>query len=206
MMYSCAITFLLLVVVIKITYSMDINVVYDSQTMSCTLSYMNVTVQCVVGKNGVTDSSLKIEGDGCTPSGTYSLRRGFYRKDRVSSNTIASLPTSIMPFNETLTNYGWCDDDSSDMYNQFIELPINDGVSYENLWLTSSVYDIVVVIGYNDDPPIAGKGSAIFFHVASDGYGPTSGCVAISIDDLSWVLSNMQADTQISISSTDVTK
>ena len=43
---------------------------------------------------------------------------------------------------------------------------------------------LVVVLGYNDDPPRAGAGSAIFLHVARDDGGPTEGCVGLAREDL----------------------
>ena len=41
------------------------------------------------------------------------------------------------------------------------------------------LYDILIVIGYNDDPVIKNKGSAIFFHLADKKFNPTKGCVGI---------------------------
>ena len=42
--------------------------------------------------------------------------------------------------------------------------------SAEHLWLESHLYDLVAVVGFNDDPVVPGKGSAIFLHLARDGY------------------------------------
>ena len=47
-----------------------------------------------------------------------------------------------------------------------------------------SDYDIVVVLGHNDDPPVPGSGSAIFVHVARANGAPTEGCVAMALPDL----------------------
>ena len=41
--------------------------------------------------------------------------------------------------------------------------------SAEHLWRDDHVYDIVAVIGFNDDPVMPGKGSAIFLHLAQAG-------------------------------------
>ena len=47
------------------------------------------------------------------------------------------------------------------------------------------VYNILVVIGFNDDPVVAGKGSAIFLHLAPCPIiAPTAGCVALAESDL----------------------
>lgn len=50
---------------------------------ACELTFHNRTMQCALGKGGVVDGPEKREGDGCTPAGTFPLRRAFYRADRV---------------------------------------------------------------------------------------------------------------------------
>ncbi len=52
------------------------------------------------------------------------------------------------------------------------------------LWRADHVYDLIVPLGYNDDPVVPGKGSAIFMHVAKPDYAPTEGCVALALPDL----------------------
>ena len=41
-----------------------------------------------------------------------------------------------------------------------------------------ALYDLLVVVGFNDGPVVPGKGSAIFLHLAQPGYTPTQGCPA----------------------------
>ncbi len=72
--------------------------------------------------------------------------------------------------------------------------------SAERLWREDSVYDIVAVIGFNDDPVYAGKGSAIFLHLARPDYAPTAGCVALSEFDLRAALQQLQPGDKIKIS------
>jgi L,D-peptidoglycan transpeptidase YkuD (ErfK/YbiS/YcfS/YnhG family) len=67
-------------------------------------------------------------------------------------------------------------------YNQPVKLPYP--ASAERLWRDDHVYDLVVVLGHNDDPPVAGLGSAIFLHLARDGYPGTEGCVALAREDV----------------------
>jgi len=56
------------------------------------------------------------------------------------------------------------------------------------MWYEGNYYDVVVILGYNDDPAVANKGSAIFLHIARDNYGGTAGCITLSLEDLLEVL------------------
>ncbi len=67
------------------------------------------------------------------------------------------------------------------------------------MWLEERLYDIVVVLGYNDDPPVPEKGSAIFVHVAKPDYGPTEGCVALALSDLIEIIETASINTQVCI-------
>jgi L,D-peptidoglycan transpeptidase YkuD (ErfK/YbiS/YcfS/YnhG family) len=56
--------------------------------------------------------------------------------------------------------------------------------SVEEMWRADGLYDVVVVIGHNDDPVVPDMGSAVFMHVAKPDYEPTAGCVALALPDL----------------------
>jgi L,D-peptidoglycan transpeptidase YkuD (ErfK/YbiS/YcfS/YnhG family) len=166
---------------------------------SCTLSFHGSMYRCALGKNGV--SSNKQEGDGKTPLGTFKLRRAFYRRDKTESENCFGV-SSYLNCTATETTFGWVDEPKDPLYNQFVYLPYN--ASHEELYLqSSSVYDLMAVIGYNDDPVVPYAGSAIFFHVASSGYGSTAGCVSMAISDLITVLSGVQRDTWMIIKELD---
>lgn len=81
---------------------------------------------------------------------------------------------------------GWCDAPGDLAYNRPVRLPY--GASAEALWRDDRLYDLLVVLGYNDDPVVAGAGSAIFLHLARPDFGPTQGCVALGAADLLHVL------------------
>lgn len=70
---------------------------------------------------------------------------------------------------------------------------------HENLWRDDDVYDLIIPIGYNDSPIAAGKGSAIFIHVARENYEPTEGCVALKLEDLLRILPFFSTKTLIEI-------
>lgn len=177
-------------------YASNITVVWDGEPNSWqgTLIYLGRTMKCSVGSHGV--SSNKTEGDGSTPAGSYLLRRAFFRSDKIDIKD--KLYPTFLNMSVTHPDYGWIDDPTSSEYNTFTTLPVN--VSHENLFLTdSNAYDLMAVVGYNDDPPIPYLGSAIFFHV-TDTYGPTAGCIALSLSDLEWVLERVTPDTYMIIS------
>jgi len=175
----------------------------------CLLKFQGSTFFCSCGRNGIIDASEKIEGDSFTPAGSYPLRRVFYRSDRITpeiSTYIESQPTK--------TTDGWVDDANSVSYNQYVVLTpdaTTDYLSYENLWLSTNSYDLMAVIGYNDDPVENGRGSAIFFHTtanttaASDStsppplLGPTAGCISLELQDLTWVLARVLENTRMNI-------
>lgn len=149
--------------------------------------------KCSVGYGGIKPASEKKEGDRATPAGIYPLRVIYYRPDRIKrSDLVSGLP--IVPLEK---NDGWCDDVNMKEYNQPVKLPFKG--SHEKLWRDDHVYDIIVVIGYNDHPPIKGKGSAIFFHLAREKYTPTVGCVAVSKEDMLKILPSLTPDTKIEI-------
>jgi L,D-peptidoglycan transpeptidase YkuD (ErfK/YbiS/YcfS/YnhG family) len=130
--------------------------------------------RCTVGEGGIRED--KVEGDAATPAGEYPLRRVYFRNDRLV------LPKVRLPARPISEHDGWCDDPRSPTYNRLVHVP-NDW-SAEKMWREDGLYDLVVVVGYNDDPPEGEWGSAIFLHVARDDYAPTKGCVAFSQADL----------------------
>ena len=145
--------------------------------------------RCAVGPAGVTAD--KHEGDGATPVGRFPLRRVLYRPDRVA------LPDTVLPVVPLSPEDGWCDDPADAAYNGPVRLPY--GASHERLWRDDGIYDVIVVLGHNDDPPVPGQGSAIFLHVARDDYAPTQGCVALALPDLLTVLREAGAGSHIRI-------
>ncbi|OYW94359.1 MAG: hypothetical protein B7Z13_04855, partial [Caulobacterales bacterium 32-67-6] len=81
--------------------------------------------------------------------------------------------------------------------NRLVQLPFS--ASHEILWREDGLYDLVVVLGHNDDPPIAPLGSAIFLHLAKPDYAPTEGCIALSRADLEAVLAQAQPGDALAI-------
>ncbi|HET7084185.1 MAG TPA: L,D-transpeptidase family protein [Rhizomicrobium sp.] len=131
------------------------------------------------------------EGDGITPRGRFAIREIFYRADRLPA-PLTSLPLRVIENND-----GWCDAPDDPNYNRHVKLPYP--ASAENMWRDDHLYDLVAVLGYNDAPVVAGKGSAIFLHVARPDYSPTQGCVALACQDLLAALAQLQPGDQVEI-------
>ena len=92
---------------------------------------------------------------------------------------------------------GWCDDPLDRNYNRRVRHPYP--ASAERLWRSDHLYDLVVVLGYNDRPRVAGRGSAIFMHVAGPGYAPTAGCIALRLPDLKRLLEEVPRGAVVTI-------
>mgnify|MGYP001951537433 CR=1 FL=1 len=156
-----------------------------------TLTIDGKSYACAIGKNGFTPQADGREGDGKTPLGTYPIRYGYYRADRISA------PQSGLEFHALREDDGWCDEPDDPAYNRPVRLPYP--ASAEQLYRDSHVYDIIIVLGHNDSPPAPGLGSAIFLHIARENYGPTQGCIAVSQTDMQSILPHLARGDEIEI-------
>ncbi len=145
--------------------------------------------RCAVGRCGIAIKQR--EGDGITPVGLWPVRRVLYRADRITQ------PKTAFPLAAIQDRDGWCDAPDDAAYNTQVLLPYRAGA--EALRRDDALYDVVVVLGFNDDPVIPGKGSAIFVHVARLDFSPTEGCVALSLPDLLEMLGRMRAGDAVQI-------
>jgi L,D-peptidoglycan transpeptidase YkuD (ErfK/YbiS/YcfS/YnhG family) len=148
-------------------------------------------VRCALGRSGVTPAESKREGDGASPIGIWPIRQVLWRADRLAR------PPTHLPLIEIIPEAGWCDDPADPFYNRPVILPYP--ASHEKLWRDDRVYDVIVELGYNDDPAVPGKGSAIFLHVARPDYSPTEGCVACALPDLLALLSDAKPGDAVEI-------
>lgn len=124
---------------------------------------------CALGRSGIV--ARKREGDGGTPQARLPLRRVFFRADRMPR------PRTLLTLRAITSRDAWCDDVSDRRYNRLIDRP--PGAAEERLARTDHLYDVIVELGWNDDPVIRGRGSAIFWHLPRAGFTPTAGCVAV---------------------------
>lgn len=149
-------------------------------------------VRCALGKAGVIDASDKREGDNKSPIGAWAMREVWYRPDVYPEG-----PVTTLPVRASRPEDGWCDAPDDPNYNRPVALPYP--ASAERMWRDDAVYDLVVILGHNDEPPIPGMGSAIFMHLARDGYPGTEGCIALARADLEALLASARPGDAVHI-------
>ncbi len=147
----------------------------------------NLCLPCAIGRGGRRPK--RREGDGITPLGAWPVREALYRADRMPRPRTGLRIRPIRPGD------GWCDEPADRNYNRPVKLPFPR--SHEGLWRRDWLYDIVVVLGYNDRPRSLGRGSAIFMHLARPGYKPTAGCIALSRGDMLKVLALLRPGDKV---------
>src|SRR5665213_774427 len=106
-------------------------------------------IRCALGRGGVRAD--KREGDGATPAGTWRMRALLFRPDRIPRTPLTGLPLRGLRPED-----GWCDDPGDALYNRPVKFPFRGRA--ERLWREDEIYDLVVIVGFNDDPPVPEQG------------------------------------------------
>lgn len=152
------------------------------------LWYLRFSTDGWLGKNGFSEN--KREGDGATPTGTFTFGRAFGHADD---------PGITLPYTKVSPEDVWVDDPASKRYNQWAraDAPDADWRSAERLMDYKRQYRYAATINYNTAPVLPGKGSAIFLHVASG--GPTAGCVAVPEAAMLFFLAFIDKETRIAL-------
>jgi L,D-peptidoglycan transpeptidase YkuD (ErfK/YbiS/YcfS/YnhG family) len=140
-----------------------------------------------LGRGGI--KANKREGDGATPRGTFRLKRLWWRAGRHPR------PATFLPAQRIMPDDGWCEDPSDRHYNRRIKVPPNSKA--DRLARKDDLYDYIVELDHNTRPRIAGRGSAVFIHVARPGFAPTAGCVALNINSLRRLLARLGPRSRI---------
>ncbi len=153
------------------------------------LKYRDLKFRCSLGKAGINKKI--VEGDNITPKGIYKIVKIYYREDRIK-NIISKI--KLIKIKD---NMGWCDDPISKKYNQLIKLPTK--YHHEKLYRNDKLYDIILVLDYNMNPIVKGKGSAIFLHLSKNLKNKTSGCVALRKKDMLELIKKIKKNTKIVI-------
>jgi L,D-peptidoglycan transpeptidase YkuD (ErfK/YbiS/YcfS/YnhG family) len=153
-----------------------------------TLKIDDFKFKCCIGENELTKN--KIEGDKCTPKGTFELGTLYYRKDRVKK------PITILNTKNIKRNMGWCNDSKNKFYNQ--EIKVNKNIKHEKLFRKDYKYNYLLVIEYNTKKIKPNKGSAIFIHLTKK-FKATAGCIALLKKDFLIMLKLINKKSTIKI-------
>ena len=172
---------------------MDLDLIVKRAGEGWQASYGDKVWRAAVGSSGI--QAQKTEGDGVSPIGCWPIRKVLFRADK-----LPAAPVSVFPTAAIAPDDGWCDAPDHPAYNRPVKLPF--AASHEEMWRKDDLYDIVVVLGQNDDPPVAGAGSAIFLHIARPDYSPTAGCAALAKEDLLAFLALAQFGTHLEFRAT----
>jgi L,D-peptidoglycan transpeptidase YkuD (ErfK/YbiS/YcfS/YnhG family) len=146
-------------------------------------------VPVALGRGGI--KANKREGDGATPRGAFKLKRLWWRPDRHPR------PRTHLPVRRIRPDDGWCEDPRDRHYNQ--PVPVPKGSKADRLTRKDRLYDFIIELDHNTRPRVAGRGSAVFVHVARPGFSPTAGCVALTMPALRRLLAQVGPHTRIVI-------
>ena len=131
-----------------------------------------------LGVKGLVSPNEKIEGDLKTPTGYYPITFAFGKKNDLSTH---------LDFMEIGKNHIWVSDTSSSDYNKIV---IDKTGKYTNnkvnekLFRNDDLYDYSIVIDYNTNPIVPGKGSAIFMHIQRSENHRTAGCISMPKENI----------------------
>ena len=137
-----------------------------------------------LGRGGILAN--KRESDGATPRGTFRPVRLWWRADRHAR------PATLLPVRRIAADDGWCEDPADRRYNRPVKMTA--GQPGDRLRRDDHLYDFIIEIDHNTRPRMAGRGSAVFLHLAQP-----AGCVAMPKARLRRLLEKIGKDTRIVI-------
>jgi len=148
-----------------------------------------MTIPVSLGRGGILAN--KREGDGGTPRGIFHPRRLWWRADRHKRPQTHLAVRAIRPED------AWCEDPGDRHYNRPIRR-IGEQPG-DRLARKDHLYDFIVEIDHNTTPRIAGRGSAVFLHLARENFGPTAGCISMTRSSMLQLLRRLGPQTRIII-------
>src|SRR5205823_10740006 len=126
-----------------------------------------------------------------TPRGAFRLVRLWWREDRTRR------PRTLLPVRRIGQTDAWCENPADRRYNRPVCLPAN--ATGDRLWREDHLYDFLIELDHNTRPRVAGRGSAVFVHLARPGSRPTAGCVALTPASFRRLLARISRSTRIVI-------
>jgi L,D-peptidoglycan transpeptidase YkuD (ErfK/YbiS/YcfS/YnhG family) len=146
-------------------------------------------IPVALGRGGIRAN--KREGDGGTPRGIFHPRKLWWRADRHPR------PRTQLPVRAIRPEDAWCEDPADRHYNQPIRLAHE--AAGDRLTRKDHLYDFIVEIDHNTRPRIAGRGSAVFLHLAREHFAPTAGCVSMTKSAMLQLLRRLGPQTRVVI-------
>lgn len=146
-------------------------------------------VPVALGRGGIRAG--KREGDGGTPRGVFHPLRLWWRGDRYPR------PRTLLPVRRIAWSDAWSEDPTGRHYNRPIKL--SGDRSGDRLMREDHLYDFIIEIDHNTRPRIAGRGSAVFLHLARENFSSTAGCVGMTRAAMLRLLARIGPATQIVI-------
>jgi L,D-peptidoglycan transpeptidase YkuD (ErfK/YbiS/YcfS/YnhG family) len=146
-------------------------------------------IPVALGRGGIIAN--KREGDGGTPKGAFRPKRLWWRADRHAR------PQTFLPVRAIRSDDAWCEDPTSRHYNR--PLKLGQEKNGDKLTRDDHLYDFIIEIDHNARPTIAGRGSAVFLHLARTDFSPTAGCVSMTKSVMLNLLRQIGPDTKIVI-------
>ena len=153
------------------------------------LSGGGLGIPVALGRGGILAN--KREGDGGTPRGTFHARQLWWRADRHAR------PRTLLPVRAIEPEDAWCEDPTDRHYNRPMRLPADRGG--DRLTRADHLYDFIVEIDHNRTPRVAGRGSAVFLHLARTNFAPTAGCISMTKSAMLHLLRRLSPKTKIVI-------
>ena len=129
------------------------------------------SAQARFGAKGLVEGTSRKQGTNTTPTGLYGLPYAFGIEAAPRGTTYT--------YRRVHRNSWWCQDNDSRAYNRWTEPLARDCRAAESEHLISygALYAYALVIDFNYERPVKGRGAGIFLHVK--GRGATAGCVSV---------------------------
>jgi D-alanyl-D-alanine dipeptidase len=167
---------------------------YERKSPRAAWKQLGAEFPVVVGRGGLgLDESAqsledaaaphKKEGDGRSPAGIVPLTYAFGRPEKPAETKLE--------YRRLAESTECVDDVDSTHYNKIVDryqVGNFDWKSSEKMLQVGDQYDLGVFVAYNSYPAVRGSGSCIFLHVWKDAETGTSGCTAMSHENIEKVL------------------
>lgn len=133
----------------------------------------------------------KREGDGRAPAGLFALGRIFGDDPKLPDG-------ADFPYHQVTARDTWIDDPKHPLYNRHVVI---DDLAHPPPWyekhrmrVGDAAFRWRVEIRHNAEPPVAGAGSVIFFHIRRGPDRKTAGCTVMAEEDLLTMIRWLRAE------------